>query len=371
MNPGQIIVEQIDNENEQLHPEPTLQLDVRNDNINVTEVNSVIRAPLLPLTVVSDAEIIPYEITIQPTIPVPFPKSFTPFHKTENAVYGTIDTIDCFRSPEHTTMFNSTEEEGAMGTNESYSKFGRLKPVFGIPHMIDDKPMFAWIDGDRYLKHAYINGITKIFVCIITINDKDEIVKIMAQLQFSNHNTYMSLFQIIQNLWPVFYKGQGYRSDLNDEQFDEEKPYGDGTKKLNIYQKIGKEIGLSGNAVKFIRKIGIINPLHYKQIETTRHSLYAAYLACKNEVSGNEPVPPKPKAPTFIRTSTNTPPEFSATDSTRIVPPVVNLPVNNTPVPIAPSVTPASDDAEYIIVRGICESCNQETNIRIPKSLCK
>ena len=115
----------------------------------------------------------------------------------------------------------------------------------------------------------------------------------------------------------------------------------------------------------------MVNPLHFKQIETTRHSLYAAYLACKNEVAGNEPTPPKPKAPTFIRTSTINPPEFSTTDSTGVVPPGFNLPANNTSIPVATSVAPASDDAEYIIVRGICECCNQETNIRIPKSLCK
>ncbi len=388
--PPQIIVEEISKENEQTQTALPLPLDVtaeissNAENI-LTHTMSLPAEPtnpsmhttvdaMSPEKIVSVASIVPEEIigVLQPRItPVPFPPSFTPFHETENAVYGTINTADCFRSPEHTAMFNSTDKEGALGTNESYNNFGRLKPVFCFQRLIDDKPMCAIIDGNRYFEYAKVNGRTKIFVCIITINDTDEIVKIMAQLQFSNHNTYMSLFLIIQNLWPLFYKGQGYRTDLNDEQFDVEKPDGDGINRLNIYQKIGKEIGLSGNAVKFIRKIGIVNPLHFKQIETTRHSLYAAYLACKNEVAGNEPAPPKPKAPTFIRTSTNNPPEFSTTDSTGVVPPGGNLPVNNTPVHAATSVTLASDDVEYIIVRGICECCNQETNIRIPKSLCK
>lgn len=318
-----------------------------------------------------------------------FPTSFIPFYETENAVYGTIDIEDCFRSPEHSAMFNYKEVDDAIGTIESYTKFGRMKPVFGVLRVFDNKPMCGLIDGNRYVEMAKLNGIRKVFICIITAIEQDEISKIMALLQFSNHNTYMALFRIIQNLWPIYYKGQGYRSDLDDAQFDRELPNADGTRRYNIYQKIGKVMGLSGNAVKFIRKIGIVNPLHFKQIETTRHSLYAAYLTCKNEVAGIEPVPPKPKLPTFIRTSTNNLPEFSEPVSTTNASPEVNLPTNstripavdsttegnlpskNTQIPVAASISPIADDDEYIIVRGVCECCHQESNIRIPKSLCK
>lgn len=305
---------------------------------------------------------------------VPFPSSFTPSHKAEKLDYGLIDTDECFRSEEHTAMFNYSEEEEAEGTIESYIRFGRLKPVVGIIRMVNGKPLCALIDGNLYHEYAKAKGIKRLFACIITVNDQDDITKIMAQLQFSNHNSYMALFLIIQNLWPLFYKGQGYRSDLNDDQFDEQKTNSDGTRRPNIYEKIGKEIGLSGNSVKFIRKVGMVNSSHFKQIETTRHNLYAAYMACKNEVAGTEPAPPKPKAPTFIRTSTNNPPEFSTTNSTGVVPPDVNSPANNALIPAASSVAPTTDDngeTEFIVVRGVCESCGQETNIRISKSQLK
>ena len=142
-------------------------------------------------------------------------------------------------------------------------------------------------------------------------------------------------------------------------------------KKFNIYEKIGKEIGLSGNAVKFIRKIGMVTPIHFKQIETSRHSLYAAYAACKKEETGEESTVPKAKAPTFIKTTSNDKPEFSEPNSTAVVAPVGNPPVDNTLTPAATSVASTSDNDEYIIVRGVCEACGQETNIRILKSQIK
>jgi len=301
-------------------------------------------------------------------IQVPFPFSFVPSYSTEHAVYGIINTEDCHRAPQHLAMFSDQEEIETTGTLTSYEKFGRLKPVFGFAAEVGGNSICAVIDGNRFVDLAKVKSVSKIFVCFLRTNTADEIVKLMAQLQFSNHNSYMSLFLIIQNLWPVFYKGQGYRSDLDDEQFDEVKPDGDGNRKLNIYQKIGKEIGLSGNAVKFIRKIGMVNPLHFKQIETTRHSLYAAYLSCKNESSGILPAPPKPKVPTFIRTATNNPPEYSTPNTTGAVPPGVDSPANAPQIPLASFVAPADDNADFIIVRGLCECCHQETNIKIPKS---
>ena len=296
-----------------------------------------------------------------------FPPSFIPHYTVQNAVYGVINTEDCFRSEAHSKMFNDDQNAEPVGTIDSYLRNGRLKPVFGLLAKVNGKMILSVIDGNKFLDFAKSQNQEKLFACILLIDDWDEIIKIMAELQRSNHNSYASLYSIIESLWPIFYKGQGYRSDLNDEQYDEPRSKDDEEKKLSIYQKIGNVIGLSGNAVKFIRKIGQINPLHFKQIETTRHSLYAAYLACKNEATGVEPDAPKPKAPKYIRTSTNDRPEFNTTDNTANGSDHVEYSLD-TP---SDSGVLSSEDSDYIVVRGWCECCEKETNIRISKSLFK
>lgn len=307
------------------------------------------------------------------------PLSFKHFYTAENAVYGTIALSDCTRSDAHKAMFDNAHDGNPEGILESYKRFGRLKPVFGIPQIVDGKTMCSLIDGNLYADFARTEGLQQVFACIITITNEDEITKIMAQLQSSNHNNYTALFRTIQSLWPIFYKGQGYRSDLDENELDQPRPCGEGTKRLTIYEKIGREIGLSGNAVKFIRKIGLVNPLHFSQIETSRHSLYAAYLACRNEQIGFEPTPPKVKAPNFIRTSTVTPsfeeasstttPNYSTSTTTKDVSGTEATPSPTSTSPAMYSID--DDDAEFILVRGICECCGEETNIKISKSTIK
>ena len=47
-----------------------------------------------------------------------------------------------------------------------------------------------------------------------------------------------ALFRTIQSLWPIFYKGQGYRSDLDENELDQPRPCGEGTKRLTIYETV-------------------------------------------------------------------------------------------------------------------------------------
>ena len=207
----QIIAGQVSNENNTVQPAPISSLEVPANNNSSNDESFIpphlsLSAALARTSLNSIAEkllrtnfnpsvaIVPEEITAYTQFTpasLLLPASFNSFFETSSAKYGTIDTADCFRSPEHSAMFNYTEESETASL-DSIFKFGRLKPVFGIPRLVDVKPMFALIDGDRYFRYATANRITKIFVCIITINDIDEIVKIMAQLQFSNHNTYMA-----------------------------------------------------------------------------------------------------------------------------------------------------------------------------------
>jgi len=90
--------------------------------------------------------------------------------------------------------------------------------------------------------------------------------------------TYSSLFKKIEQLWPIYYKGNGYRSDLKNLK---KTPGG------NIYDKIGKELGISGAKVKYIQKIGSINPSFFERIEKNLISIYAAYASCAEIESVN------------------------------------------------------------------------------------
>ena len=123
-----------------------------------------------------------------------FPLSFKHFYTAENAVYGTIALSDCTRSDAHKAMFDNAHDGNPEGILESYKRFGRLKPVFGIPQIVDGKTMCSLIDGNLYADFAITQGLQQVFACIITITNQDEITRIMAQLQSSNHNNYNALF---------------------------------------------------------------------------------------------------------------------------------------------------------------------------------
>jgi hypothetical protein len=81
-------------------------------------------------------------------------------------------------------------------------------------------------------------------------------------------------------------------------------------RRKNIYEKIGGDLSLPGNTVKFLLKVGRVNPLHFGRIEKSRFTLYHAYLECVAEEKGVLPSIPVAKSPRIIKDMT-TPPVFS------------------------------------------------------------
>ncbi len=235
--------------------------------------------------------------------------------------YLMISPMELVPAAEHLQAFPTLEETEHDGILESYSKYNRLKPVFFLKRNIDGKDVNAVIDGMKYVRYALEAGIEKVYACELTFSNEEDLVPVMVQLQHSNHASLMALFNMIAILWKKYFKGQGYRSDLNtkdqENELDQVTTNSYCGKPLNIYQKIGDDLYLSGTTVKHIRKIGLVNPLHFDRIENSRLSLYAAYLACIAEERGDEPSVPTVKAPVYVSTGTGVP-QFSDPTSTDI-----------------------------------------------------
>lgn len=284
--------------------------------------------------------------------------------------YLYIDPNKLTRSLQHSNTFLPTEESDYSGTSESYLKHGRCNPVYFIERTEENifQPINAVIDGWKYVMYAQSNGIEEVFACKLTFEEAEDITKIMVQLQFSNHNTLSALFQIIMQLWPIYAKGQGHRSDLQESERDNDSE----NKELNIYGKIGKELGISGNKVKHIRKVGMVNPLFFERIENSRFSLYAAYLECVKEEAGEMPEPPSIKPPVYFTNSTEVP-QFSEptlTSSHNGFEIVTDECEVNNDIENAEEYPPVKPvEPEYIQVRGTCTCCGQETEIRIKRGI--
>ena len=292
--------------------------------------------------------------------------------KPLNKEYSMISPNDFVRAEEHVETLLSPEEVKYEGTTDSYKKIDRINPVYYIERQDGNGAVKAVIDGWKYVVLAINTGIEKIYACKLTIENSDDVVKIIVQLQRSNHDSYMALFKMIMRLWPIHFKGQGYRSDLDETELDKPIENTDGSKPLDIYEKIGREINLTGTKVKHIRKVGMVNPLFFERIEISRFTLYAAYLECKKEENGEMPDAPSVKAPVYITSSTETP-EFSqpTTSNDNVNEPETKKVTGHETTRVDTHEIQSSNESEFIVVLGICKSCGQETEITINKNQLK
>lgn len=299
----------------------------------------------------------------------------------------------------HSEHFPQEDDAEFEGTSESYKKYGRIKPVYYVEFEREGKIVKAVVDGWKYVCFAKANGIKKVYACKLCLGNNDDLLSIMLQLQRSNHDSCAALFAMIMALWPKYYKGPGFRSDMTDQQLSDITTEHDG-KRLNIYQKIGRELNLSGNRVKHLRKIGLVCPLFFERIDVDRSSLYQAYLKCVDMEKGVMPEAPSVKMPTYF-TNTTPVPQFSEPTTTDDNNPSYNQDVNTAPVdstedidtddnheqhassnsteetystPVSNTVVigtvlPVSDPADdFIMVKAVGPYCHKEIFIKIYKT---
>jgi len=268
----------------------------------------------------------------------------------------------------HEKTFGSYEEMDLTDLNESFDKNGVVNEIVIAKLRYEEGTPQFLVDGFKKEKYYKLKGVEEINATVITVDDEEELKKLMVELQCTKHNSYSSLFAMINLLMPVYSVGQGCRSHLAGVENGEDKS-------LNLYEKIGKHLSISGNKVKQIWKVGNVNPLHFERIETSRMSLHTAYLECLGEEKGEGPVPPTVKQPVFHSNNTGAP-EFNERDTTESTvtsqlehkdsQAVDNS--NDESINIAAAANQNDDEAEYIMVTGYCTSCDKQTVLKIKKS---
>ncbi|PZF72579.1 ParB/RepB/Spo0J family partition protein [Taibaiella soli] len=221
-----------------------------------------------------------------------------------------VDIDQLLQHPLHKECFlDPSEKNKKEHYHESIEKFGKIKPVV----YVENEGQKLVIDGWGFVQYAKDSGIDQVSAKCVAVTDNEDILQVMLELQFSDHNTPKQEYQLYKAAYRVLSKGKGYRSDLNE---DEETESPENKRRENTYQKIAAMTGASsGKRVQYMLKIGDTNPLYFERMELDRMSLNSAYLNCKSEEKGEAPSAPKVKAPVFMTSETD-PPDFNTSSQT-------------------------------------------------------
>jgi hypothetical protein len=295
--------------------------------------------------------------------------------------YHYISPWELTRAKEHIATLKYDDTTDFAGLTESYEKYDRFNPVYYVERDVEGELVKGVIEGWKYASYAQKVGKEQIFACKLDVENDEDLIMIMIQLQRTQHESLLALYYMIQALWPKHFKGPGYRSDIEEEGFDEteeieERKEG---RRPNIYERIGKVLYLSGTKVQHIRKVGMVNPLHFERIEIGRFSLLQAYQECVKEEKGWEQPAPAVKTPVYhsasteepVDTAPNSTPGTDANNQSDQPTEEDDMPTgtgkttgNNREIPEGSTASVAD---EYIIVRGKCQCCNTETFMKIYK----
>lgn len=235
--------------------------------------------------------------------------------------YELVKVDDLQRHPLHKQTFLDPEEKQPQQKwlERTVNRYGKLKPVFYVEVDVDGQIQKQVIDGWATVDLYHKNGTESIVAAKVDLDSVEDIMQVMVELQFSNHNSLQEECKIYQALYDVFRKGQGSRTDLVEiEKSPEEVGIDKNEKKKrkdSIFQFIGKMTGASAKRVMYILTVGKLNPWYFERIENERYSLYAAYLDCKDEKKGVIPPVPTVKAPVYESDTTEIP-EYTGTTST-------------------------------------------------------
>jgi len=297
--------------------------------------------------------------------------------------YKYVDVEELVRAKDHEEAFPYTDTSEYEGTIKSYEKHGRIFPVVYVSRYFTNHLQKHVIEGWKHILHARELGIKEVLCYEVSADTDEELIEIMVQLHKSNHESYAVLFWMIMKLWDKHHKGQGYRSDIKEEELDTPVAGKDG-RRLNIYERIGLELNISGTKVKQIRKIGTVNPLHFERIEMGRFSLFQGYVECVRQEKGELVAVPKVKAPVYYTTTTQTPvfsePSVTATPvfsspvttgakvlekSTTDTSLINESPTKQNAVSTTSSISSIISDDVFVTLTSTCPHCGEEVTFKI------
>jgi len=228
--------------------------------------------------------------------------------------YKLVRAGDLKRHPLHEKMFLNPEEkqEALEWLDRSIARFGKLKSVYYVETIVDDKIKKYYIDGGSTIELYKKNGTEFIFAAKLELTNEEDILQVMTELQRSNHNSPQEEFKMYTALYAAFSKGQGARTDLEElaKSPDEVGIDEDEKKKrrASIFQVIGNMMGgVDKNRVMYILKVGQVCPWYFERMVLERFALYAAYMDCKAKERGEMPAVPTVKEPAYESTATETP----------------------------------------------------------------
>jgi hypothetical protein len=228
--------------------------------------------------------------------------------------YVTLSIDQLERYPLHVSMFLGPEEKkpAVEWLTRSIDLYGKLNNIFGIQQTVDGAVKNYIIDGWLTVEVLKAKGISTVSVAMLNLTEEKDIAQVMVELQKSHHGSLKEEYKIYESLYSIFSKGRGHRSDLEEltDPDAEETGIGEDEQKkrrATVYEVIAKMCGISKHRVQYLLKVGRVNPWHFERIEKERYPLYAAYLDCRSEETGEEPPVPTAKTPVYESDVTEAP----------------------------------------------------------------
>jgi hypothetical protein len=274
--------------------------------------------------------------------------------------YGMVEDPWSFeRDPEHSEYLPYDNDATFEGIEESYRKYGKVFPVCYVEVLIDGMRKKFVVDGMKYVLHARKEGLKQVFACRLKVGNNDDLLSLLVQLQRSSHGSFQALFHMIMALWPKYYRGQGFRSDLQltDEELNTHVLGPDG-KRLTIYQRVGLAMNLAPSMVYMIRKIGLIIPRQLVEMEAGRTSPHKATCEAKRKEKGELPPAPEPEEGEDYSPDDQEPGGDGDTNSEEL---------KEEAIPELPTGTVVIINDEFVVVRVTVPCCNKQVLIKIPK----
>ncbi len=274
--------------------------------------------------------------------------------------------------PQHAKFFLAQEEKTKTASyHESVDMYGKINPVIYI-EVGGQKQV---IDGWGYVLYAIENGLPLVAAQRIDLTNDEDIIRVMLELQFSDHGTPEEEYKMYKAGFETLSKGKGYRSDLTEATASPAELTENKIRRDSIYDKIAAMTNAaSGSRVKQILRIGDTNYHYMEKIRQGKISVNNAYLFCNDEKKGKVQNSPKVNAIVFTSDITATP-QFSEPSSTQgeytdeVYTDGADIPeCKATESADMDQTGDAADDTEYYSVKGFCVNCGVETTVKVHKN---
>lgn len=216
------------------------------------------------------------------------------------------------QAPEH-LRYLSTQDENAQQQDEFHDTTERVNAPVAVKRIIDGQPVYHVIDGLPTVQAHQAQGTPQINVCVLTLDDDNDVLLLALDLQRSKRTRLHSQFLLIEGYLQSYPKKQGFRNDVKSTEQTKEVA---GVESPKWYHYIAARMNVKPNFVKYVHKVGTVRREYFERIENSRYTLYQAYQDCLAfEKGDDQQATPKVSQPVYHSTTTGAP-TFSESSST-------------------------------------------------------